>query len=276
MSNKSPALNSTILICLGISFSQCAFFPPAFANNVLHGAVEEQEKPNQNQASACPSLSRTDISHSDDNEQTEEHLVPTNFCVESSPLPMPPAIKTFGLNAEKGGDAFIPQMGHARPDKLPQQQPQPHQLTPNQFNAQDPDMTPDMQLAWDAWHKRVAAAVYTRYSVLSSSAFARSRPLEASASYVVTRDGRIINARLLIPSSNLVYNMLILGVINSISGDLSVLAFPPGSHRLMIEKSATFMQNCGNQGFKYVTGDRETVQQKHLRMQNQENSGEPQ
>ena len=269
MSIQHSTFNFIPIIALGICFSYCAFITPALANNVLHGAVEEQD--NLNRAPAGPSLSRTDINgndHRSSDEQAEQpQFAPPSFTVESSAAPMPPAKRAFPLNAENGGDAFIPQIDHGQLDNRMQQQ-QPHQQTPNQFNSQDPDMAPDMQLAWDAWHKRVAAAVYQRYSVLSSSTLVRSgRPLQASASYVVTRDGRIINAQLLVPSSNLIYNMLILGVINSISGDLSVLAFPPGSHRLMVEKTGTFLQNCGNQGFKYLTGDRETIQQGQVRTQ---------
>jgi hypothetical protein len=240
---------------------------------VLQGSVQDQStlKGQDN----APGLSRTDIKSNGDpfsNGDDQQQFAPASFAVEQAAPPMPPPKKAFGLNADTDGDAFNPQMGNAMPDRAPQQQ-QPHQaqtMTPNQFNPQDPDSSREMQLLWDAWHKRVADAVYQRYSGLSNAAFQRSgRPLQASASYVVTSDGRIINVQLLVRSNDPIYNTLIVGVINSLSGDYALLQFPPGSRRQMVEKSATFSQNMGHEGYKFLTGDHETIQQKMQHQQQQ-------
>lgn len=254
------AAASSALIALAFSFTL-----PASAAPVLKGNVQEQNKINPDQK--APGLSRSDMNSGGDpfgNTQTEQGLAPPSFDVENTLPPEPPK-KAFGLNANQDGntDDFDPRMMSAVPDQLRQQQaPTPLETTTPGPQAQDPDMAPEMQLAWDAWHKQVAAAVYQRYTALSNAAFMRSgRPQLATASYTVTRDGRVVNARLIQPSWNPIYNSLILGVINSISGDLSILAFPQGSHRMMVEKSGTFSQNYGNEGFRYTTGDRETVRQ---------------
>jgi hypothetical protein len=253
---------SSALVALDFSFS---FTLPALAAPVLKGNVQEQNKINPDQN--APGLSRSDMNSGGDpfgNTQTEQALAPPSFDVENALPPAPPK-KAFGLNANQDGntDDFDPRMMSAVPDQLRQQQaPMPLETTTPgpQMQPQDPDMAPEMQLAWDAWHKQVAAAVYQRYTALSN-AIRSARPQLATATYTVTRDGRIVNARLSQPSWNPIYNSLILGVINSISGDLSILAFPQGSHRMMVEKSGTFSQNYGNEGFRYTTGDRETVRQ---------------
>jgi hypothetical protein len=134
------------------------------------------------------------------------------------------------------------------------------QQAPPQLQSQDPDMAPDMQLAWDEWHHRVANAIYTRYSSLANVAFARSRqPLLCSLSYIVTRDGRVLNAQFLQQSINPMYNTLCMGSITGLSGNIPLLQFPAGSRRMAVEMPATFSQNYGHEGFRYLTGDKETV-----------------
>jgi len=60
------------------------------------------------------------------------------------------------------------------------------------FDPNDPDSSPDMQLAWDAWHRRVAGTIYDRFNFFAKAA--SSIPTLASRlSYQVTRDGHIIN-----------------------------------------------------------------------------------
>ncbi len=123
----------------------------------------------------------------------------------------------------------------------------------------DPDMTPEMQLAWDIWHQRVAQAIYQKWNFFASAAFKYSPPLAARAIYTVTRDGRITDVRLLQRSPNIMFNALILQSIKSMSGDLALLQFPSGSHRTTFYQTATFTQNVGPVGFRYTTGDRETI-----------------
>lgn len=183
---------------------------------------------------------------------------------------LPPQQPQYNLNANMNGappsfDGIPEQPGSDLPPEFvpQQQQPQtsmlpPRTLPPN-LQRQDPDSSPELKIAWDEWHKRVAQAIYVRYNAMAQLAFRYSRPLEAYVSYTVTRDGRIINVQLQRKSPNIAYNTMILLVVNSISGQKDLLTFPQGSRRMTVEKGGMFMQNCGAQGFKYITGDGETI-----------------
>jgi hypothetical protein len=116
-----------------------------------------------------------------------------------------------------------------------------------------------MQLAWDAWHKRVATAIFQRFEFFARSAFKYSRPLGMRVGYIVTRDGNIQNINVLQPSSNPMFDMLVIQCIKSLSGDQQLLQFPVGSRRSAVDKFGTFTQNSGIEGFKYTTGDKETI-----------------
>ena len=105
------------------------------------------------------------------------------------------------------------------------------------------DNEPDMRLAWDAWHKRVAGAISDRCIFMSKAAFKHSQPLVAVVSYTVTRDHHILNVKVQQKTPNLLYKVLIYQVIRSFDGDASVLEFPRGSRRAFVQKLATFTQN---------------------------------
>lgn len=166
-----------------------------------------------------------------------------------------PASAFHRLAAEQQQDNFAPMQ--ARPDTQPMRRPL---ISGVQQNATDADETAQMRLAWDAWHKRVAQAIYQRFSTLSNMAFKNAPPLCAQVAYAVTRDGQITNVHFIQKSPNLMFNSLILGVLSSINGDASILTFPQGSRRVSVDKSGTFTQNYGIEGFKYTTGDQETIQ----------------
>ncbi len=123
----------------------------------------------------------------------------------------------------------------------------------------DPDNTPDMQLAWDQWHKQVAEAIYQKFNSLAQLAFQYSHPLACYVTYTVTRDGRIINVQLQQKSANVAFNAMVMMVVNSMSGQSDVLTFPTGSRRTTVNKAGMFTQNYGVQGFKYTTGDKEMI-----------------
>jgi hypothetical protein len=186
---------------------------------------------------------------------------PGNFQVSSmAPPQAPPALQGNAQN--QGQQDFQGQFGQAMPaQEQPQQQM--HNLNaqtggppPQQFNPNDPEL----QIAWNEWHRRVAAAVYERYSTMANAAFYRSPPMAAAAAYVVTRDGHIANSHLTQKNGNPIFNAIVLTAINSLNGNMAILAFPPGSRRMTVDKSATFTQNYGpQQGFKYQMGDQETI-----------------
>jgi hypothetical protein len=117
--------------------------------------------------------------------------------------------------------------------------------TPGIRDADD-DESAEMRAAWNEWHKRVASYVFQRFSTLANAAFPHSRPMAAVAAYTVTRDGRVLNARLTQVNMNPIYNAIILTAINSMNGNLQILRFPQGSHRMMVDKAGTFIHNSGS------------------------------
>jgi len=123
----------------------------------------------------------------------------------------------------------------------------------------DVDNTPELQLAWDQWHKRVAQAIYEKFNSMAQLAFRFSSPLACYVTYTITKDGRVVNAKLEQQSQNVAFNALVLMVVSSMSGQTDILAFPTGSQRTFVNKAGMFTQNYGVQGFKYTTGDRETI-----------------
>lgn len=194
----------------------------------------------------------------------EPVFAPANFSVPM--MEAPPAPPAFPLTAQAQayeqpdflGQQGIPSMGQQQsaPHMLGAQQQQPQQMS----NPNDPDSSPEMKLLWDAWHRRVAEAVFIRYSSLANAGFANSPPIGAIAAYSVSRDGRISNVRLNQKSPNPLYNACIIMAIQSLNGNMAVLQFPPNSRRMSVEKLGQFTQNYGQQiGFKNVVGDQETI-----------------
>jgi hypothetical protein len=267
-----------MLACLAL-FSSLWLPTAALADEqgtFLRGSVRAQD---YLRPSAGPSLKRQDIKRGGDAFGGDEPAAssPINqefdpgtgdFDVPHTQMPMPPPPpRNFNLRANMGGNpdfdgASIPGMPDQSTAMMPRQPAfsmVPPPAVPTNLRSADPDSSPEMQLAWDAWHRRVAEAIYERYNAMAQLAFRYSRPLAAYVSYTVTRDNRIVNVQLQQKSPNIAFNVLILAVVNSISGQRDILAFPPGSRRMTVDKGGMFTQNYGQQGFKYVTGDRETI-----------------
>lgn len=195
---------------------------------------------------------------------------PSAFAPEKPAVP--PKTKTFPLNAEQqvtfnppfSGMPAQPVMAPQRPPvmDLPaypdamMQRPMP---PPQNFMPSDPDASPDMMLAWDMWHKRVAATIFDRFNFFAKAAFRHSPPLAAHLCYQVTRDGHIINMNMDQKSNNVLFNVLVYQCVKSLEGDMSVLAFPQGSRRTLVAKAGEFTQNYGQEGFRYTTNDRERI-----------------
>lgn len=263
------------VLSLLTSFSVCLVSPALAETTRLNGSINQTDflKPK-----AGPSLNRNDIRNAGDpfgNDGPADQGLQSDFEPPAEAFqvqtarPAAPPQRNFGLQAQdEGGDFNGAQM---QPQQAMPQQQNPmqgqaqHQQPPRQMgNPNDPDNAPDMQLAWDMWHKRVAEAVYVRFNSLATMAFKHSKPLECQVCYSVTRDGRIVNARILQGSSSIMFNTMLVGVINSLNGN-PILQFPPGSRRQFVEKGGTFQHNYGQgQGFKYTTGDRETLRQQQM------------
>jgi hypothetical protein len=173
----------------------------------------------------------------------------------AQPPPEPPR-KPFGLSLEDNSMPEEPQQPPPPQQPLqPPMQPQMGQAPP----PQDPDNTPEMQLLWDAWHKRVAGEIFTRFNLFAKAAFRFSPPLVAVVTYRVSRDGRVDNVQLARTSKNLFFNLLITQVVKSMNGNTALLQYPPGSRRQVVEKVGTFSQNVGRAGFSHQTGDSERI-----------------
>jgi hypothetical protein len=224
----------------------------------LQGGVDMQ---NYLKPSSGPSLNREFVKQSgdpfsQDPGSSEQFDAPEgSFDSQQPPAPPPP----FNLQADDGGsfdgNQQVPQQGGQAPQMGNQQM-----LPPMQHGqANDPDNSQQMQIQWELWHRRVAEAIFVRFDGLASRAFANSRPIACHAAYTVTRDKQIVNVRLLQKSNNIVFNSMLLMVLKSMNGN-PILEFPPGSRRQFVEKTGTFSRNYGVQGFKFTTGDNETIQ----------------
>jgi hypothetical protein len=230
---------------------------------VLKGNVNENDV---QAAPSKPAMTRNDITRSADPfagaVQQENTFQPFEAPPAKFDVPMPPAQKLFPLNAQdQGGEQpnFAPMQ--AQPDSAPQQGQMPEQQGRAQTNdPNDPDSgSQALKLAWDQWHHNVAQAVYQRYTQFSNLAFSQSPPLSVTVAYTVGRDSQVSNIRIMQKSPNFMYNTLILTVIKSLNGDVGLLTFPQGSRRQSVEKAGTFSVNTGIEGFKYLTGDQETI-----------------
>lgn len=224
----------------------------------LEGGVQKDEKGRDTKGRE---LKRDDIdvfSKDSIKKPSDEILVPSpgDFDIEPTQLPK------FEIDINQNGGQFDGVPGGGLIDTVPPEfLPPPQQdmlpVPPKQISG-DPDATRRMQIAWELWHKRLAANVYLRFNVAAQNFH---RPLYAEVTYDVTADGRVINIRLLRRSPDMIFNATLLGVIKTLQGN-SILRFPEGSHRQVVAKRGVFTRNWGNQnGFKHETGD---VEQKTI------------
>lgn len=237
---------------------------PAYAQGTptLKGSVNVQDRVKSN-----PSLERRHVpNHVDEFSQPSAgpgmdlfDAPPAAFDNQRAFAPAPSA-PMFGLNAsDQGGDFQGTQQTPVQSVAPPMQIPQ-NMLPPAPMNAgaSDQDNTEYMQLQWDLWHKRVAEAIFLRFDERAKAAFANSRPISCEATYNVTRDGRIMNVRLLRKSNDMGYNMMLMTVLNSMNGS-PLLQFPPGTNRQFVCKTGEFSRNCGMNGFRHTVNDNERI-----------------
>jgi hypothetical protein len=231
------------------------------SNNVLQGSVKEQ---NYLGPSKNPSLNLKDLNSQKDSFGSSASMGMPSLSGGESFEPPPDAFNLKASQSDQVANANPPGLAEpAKPD-FGGEQTIPGLDTNQQLNGSaearnDPDNSPEMQLAWDEWHKRVAAAVYDKFNAIAQMAFKYSQPLSCYVTYTVTNDGRITNVNLPQKSTNVAFNAMVLLVINSISGQTDLLCFPTGSRRMFVNKAGMFTQNYGVQGFKYTTGDREIL-----------------
>jgi hypothetical protein len=280
----SPALKkSTLLVLTAVTLSSLAA-PPVRADAPLKGGVQQQDwlRP------TGPSLSRDDLNKKGDpfgepKEAGDAFDAPSDaFSPQMGTAAPPPP--PFKLNAGEEGDfggQAMPGMEGANPTaQQPAMSPNQNMLNvPPKQPSNDPDAaSPELQVAWDIWHKNVAMQIYQRFDGIAQKFF-HGRPLACQVAYAVTRDGRVINVRMLQKSPNIMFNSSLLLVINSMRGN-PVLQFPMGSRRQVVEKTATFTRNYGVQGFKHQIGDQERIRQQNMQQNNmgqqmQQNQGSP-
>lgn len=254
---KSQSLIAAIVLIAAFIGCEPAWAQGASGSTTLKGSASQSDIYSDRK----PSLERNDINDSGDpfgsgGEETFD-APESSFQGQNAILGKP---KPFNLMAGHQGNMGTPMQ--ATP-AMPPMQTQQAIMPPNQPPAnQDPESVGQMKLAWDMWHKRVAQAIYVKYDKLVKMGFKRSRPLAARAVYTVTRDGRIINVKLVQRSNNLFFNTMIFGVLKSMNGS-PILAFPQGSRRMVVEKTGRFLWNVNNvNGFRYTTGDNETIRRR--------------
>jgi hypothetical protein len=249
-------------------FGLCA---GAASADTLKGGVNETDV----KKGEGPSLTRTDMGQGVDpfggGEQKKDDgggmlQAPPGSFDNSNPFEGTP--RPFQANAEDsgGGGGFI---GKPMNPQAENTSPPPNNMgarndAPMQGNTvtpadADPEKSVQMQLLWDAWHKRVAETIYTRFNSSAQMLFKRSKPLGCQVSYMVARDGRIGNVRVLRASDNVIFDTMLVTLIKSMAMN-PVLQYPPNSRRQFVEKTGTFTWNyTGGQGFKYTTGDHESI-----------------
>jgi len=277
--------NTLLTLCLAcaslISLDPCLVL--AQGGTVLHGGVSEQGKLQGQPGKGGPSLSRKDIEQAGDpfgggggDGQSsqgfgDETLQAPPEAFRPATVQPPPREPQRGFNLDAETEDFTGQTMPGVQDSAPQQPLRgaaaqqdptpPPQQPPMQTRAPstDPDESQAMRLAWDAWHRRIAAAVMQRYNFFAKTAFKYSRAMGARVNYQVTSDGRVINVQLAQQASNPLFNILIVQVVKSLNGDVDLLRFPQGSRRTIVDKSGDFTVNAGQEGFRYTTGDRETI-----------------
>ncbi len=237
-------------------------------STVLQGSVKEQ---NYLGPSKNPSLNLKDLNNARDSFGSSASMGMPSVGEGESFEPPPDAFNLKASQSDQVATANPPGLAQPSKSDFSGEQTVPGLDTNSQSNGSaqqyalsaearnDPDNSPEMQLAWDEWHKRVAAAVYDRFNSIAQAAFKYSQPLACYVTYTVTRDGRIINLNVSQKSPNVPFNAMVVLVINSISGQTDLLCFPAGSRRTVVNKAGMFTQNYGVQGFKYTTGDRETL-----------------
>lgn len=262
-------LTGLSLFCL-FAFGWAFSTVPAAAE-VLKGSVQEQGRKED-----PVGLRRTDLDPNADPFASDNDkdliLEAPQEAFKMDKQPKPP--KGFNLQVQDQGrapmQAMQPMPSNFNPfdgegDQLPPPPMNQRPMIPTQPASVDPDETPEMQLLWDAWHRRVAEAIYARFNFLAKVAFRHSPPLLCRVSYVVTRDGHIQNAQVQEKSGNILFNVIVFQTVKSLDGDANLLQFPPGSHRMFVPKSGTFTQNYGGDGFRYTMGDRETLMNQQRR-----------
>jgi hypothetical protein len=240
---------------------------PASASQFLKGNVQDSGVINP--GNAGPALNRNDVGRLGDpfgnsggNQPLQGEAFDAPSVAFQVPTIAPPTRRVLSGNAQdEGSQPNFSQM-QPTPDAVPQnfQQPPMQSFQQPNGNVSDPDDTAEMKLAWDTWHHNVAQTIYQRFNTLSSRFFAKGAPLAACIAYTVTRDGHVTNVHLTQKSPNIIFNTMIITVVNSINGDQSVLPFPQGSRRMTVEKAGDFKVGYDNiDGFKYIQGDQETL-----------------
>jgi len=214
-----------------------------------------------------PSLSRNEMKRGDTDPfggggqgAGDEMLKPPPGALDGSVFEGKPLRGNANDDEGPFGSKGMPQL---EPDDAPSQGDARND-TPFQSSTTTPgvgDNSAQMKLLWDAWHKRVAETIYSRFNQSAQTFFKRSQPLSCQVSYMVARDGRVGQVRVLQPSSNPIYDTMLVTVIKSIQHN-PVLEYPPNSQRQFVEKSGTFTWNYSGSGvgFRFLTGDQEKIQ----------------
>ncbi len=255
----------TSTACLAFATTQSAY---AEGKKLLHGGVDKEGStlPAECPEPTGPSLSRADLGKTDAQRQGNRLLDGSVTDLESAQNRQ---VQSCGVQRQ---ETYLP--GESLPGIAAQSATLTAAAVTKKFipidedpaldstapanTAVDPDSTPDMILAWDIWHHRVAQAIFEHFKTLASQSCTVDPSLVAKVAYVVTRDGRVGNFQFVEKSSNIMFNAIIIQSIKSINGDKALLEFPAGSRRLSVDKQGNF-DMAGRGAFRYTTGDKERI-----------------
>ena len=111
-----------------------------------------------------------------------------------------------------------------------------HQTRPD---FADTSESAELRASWNDWNQRIDATISKRLSAMLSPSFPGVK-VTVIASYSVTSDGRILDARITTKSSNPIFNAAVLVAVNSLNGNLALLQFPSGTSKSKVNKLFEF------------------------------------
>lgn len=97
-----------------------------------------------------------------------------------------------------------------------------------------------VKLAWDTWHRETNRKLYWDNIVPAcKKAGLPLKPLNVVASFRVQRNRQITDIKLVVPSTNPVFNNIVISSITSLDKD-EAWKFPDGTERETVDKTCTF------------------------------------
>jgi hypothetical protein len=123
-------------------------------------------------------------------------------------------------------------------------------------SIESPDQLPQLDVAWDAWHRRLGGAIWDRFNFFAKAAFRNSpQPLQTKLKYTITSEAKI-EIQSVENSGNTLFDILAVQSVKSLDGNVELLRFPEGSTKRSVNKTAIFKVPGGPwQKFRYLLAE---------------------